>query len=50
MKQTNSSHKIPRVKPTDMYPRVGDATEKLKAVIPVFGKSLINSVIKAVKT
>ncbi len=41
---------IPRVSPSDVYPQVGEAAEKLKAVIPVFGEELINAVISAITT
>lgn len=41
---------LPRVSPTDVYPQVGEAAEKLKAVIPVFGAELVNAVISAITT
>lgn len=41
---------ILRVSPSDVYPQVGEAAEKLKAVIPVFGVEIINAVISAITT
>lgn len=41
---------IPRVAQSDVYPHVGEASEKLKAVIPVFGKDIVNAVIKSITT
>ena len=48
--KTKQENRLPRVQPSEMYPTVGEATEKLKAVIPVFGKEIVNAVINAVKT
>lgn len=42
--------RIPRVAQSDVYPEVGEAAEKLKAVIPIFGEEIINAVIKAITT
>lgn len=41
---------IPRVSAADVYPQVGEAAEKLKAVIPVFGTELVNALISAITT
>lgn len=41
---------ITRVSPADVYPQVGEAAEKLKAVVPVFGAELVNALINAVAT
>jgi biotin carboxyl carrier protein len=42
--------RIPRVNPADVYPEVGEAAEKLKAVIPVFGEEIVNAVLHAITT
>lgn len=39
---------LPRHTAADVYPQVGEATEKLKAIIPVFGGEIVNAVINAV--
>ena len=41
---------IPRVTQSDVYPKAGEASEKLKAVIPVFGEEIINAIIKSITT
>jgi len=50
---TNGKHKeekLPRVLPSEMYPIVEEEAEKLKAVVPVFGKELVETIINAIKT
>lgn len=42
--------RIPRVTQSDVFPEVGEATEKLKAVWPIFGEEIVNAVIKAITT
>jgi len=44
----NKVKSIPRISMSDVYPKVGEAAEKLKAVVPVFGEELISAVINAV--
>jgi hypothetical protein len=39
---------IPRVSAAEVFPQVGEAAEKLKAVVPVFGEEIMNAVISAV--
>ncbi len=41
---------IPRIGPSDVFPQVGEAAEKLKAVVPVFGTEVINAVISAISS
>lgn len=41
---------IPRVGAAEVFPQVGEAAEKLKAVVPVFGDGIINAVISAVSS
>lgn len=41
---------IPRVTQSEVYPQVGEAAEKLKAVTPIFGEDIINSIVKAITT
>lgn len=41
---------IPRVTQSDVFPQVGEAAEKLKAVIPIFGEEIVNAVVKAITT
>ena len=41
-------NRIPRINPTETYPRVGEAAEKLKAVIPVFGEDIVSALVNAV--
>ncbi len=41
---------IPRVSQSDVFPEVGEAAEKLKAVIPIFGEDIVNAVVKAITT
>lgn len=42
--------RIPRVTQSDVYPQVGEAAEKLKAVIPIFGKDIVDAVTKSITT
>lgn len=42
--------RIPRVAQSDVYPEVGEAAEKLKAVIPIFGEEIINAIVKSITT
>jgi biotin carboxyl carrier protein len=42
--------RIPRVAAADVHPIVGEAAEKLKAVVPVFGEKLVNAVLAAINT
>ena len=42
--------RIPRVVAADVYPIVGEAAEKLKAVIPVFGEEIVNAILSAITT
>jgi hypothetical protein len=44
----NKTKIIPRIGMNDVYPRVGEAAEKLKAVVPVFGEELITAVAGSV--
>lgn len=44
----NKDKIIPRVGPEQVFPVVGEASEKLKVLMPLFGEDLINAVIKAV--
>jgi len=39
---------IPRVGAAEVFPQVGEAAEKLKAVVPLFGNEIVNAVISAV--
>jgi biotin carboxyl carrier protein len=41
---------IPRVTQSDVYPEVGEAAEKLRAVVPIFGENIINAVVNAITT
>ena len=41
---------LPRVSPSDVYPEVGEAAEKLKAVVPVFGAEIVNALASAITT
>lgn len=41
---------IQRVAQSDVFPEVGEAAEKLKAVIPIFGEEIVNAVVKAITT
>lgn len=41
---------LPRVSPTDVYPQVGEAAEKLKAVVPIFGEELIKALVSSITT
>lgn len=45
-----TGERIPRVQPSEIYPTVGEAAEKLKVVSPVFGETLVNAVVSAVTT
>jgi hypothetical protein len=41
---------IPRIGASEVYPQVGEAAEKLKAVVPVFGADIVNAVVNAITT
>lgn len=41
---------IPRVTQSEVFPEVGEAAEKLKAVVPIFGEDIVNAVVKAITT
>ena len=42
--------RIPRVTSAEVHPVVGEAAEKLKAVVPVFGEEIVNAVLSAITT
>jgi biotin carboxyl carrier protein len=42
--------RIPRVTPSEVNPIVGEAAEKLKAVVPIFGEEIVNAIISAITT
>jgi biotin carboxyl carrier protein len=42
--------RIPRVTLADVHPVVGEAAEKLKAVVPVFGEKLVDAVLSAINS
>jgi biotin carboxyl carrier protein len=45
-----SEKTLPRIGPNEVFPLVGEAAEKLKALIPVFGAEIVGAVINAVGT
>lgn len=48
--QTKRNGKIiPRISQNEVYPLVGEAGEKLKALVPVFGEEIIKALVTAVK-
>lgn len=42
--------RIPRVTAAEVTPIVGEAAEKLKAVVPVFGEEIVNALLSAITT
>jgi hypothetical protein len=49
-KKHSPEGKIHRVGPSELYAQAGDASDKLKALIPVFGEGIIKAIAEAVSS